>query len=141
MGSAADVDKPRRPGSGFELERPREEGSHLSTGDGVPRTVTRRTGPATCGNTQISKAIHERCPPHGGIHICETRRTRRGRIRTIEDPHQPHRHHPPLQRFPGTEPAWRALGTLEDTVTGERLDGFEVTARLCRVRKPTWSNS
>ena len=136
MRVAADVDKPGRFCSGFELERPREERSHLSTRHGLVRAVPQRTGRTPRSNTQIRQTLHKRRPPHRSIHIRETRRTHRSGILTVEDPHQPHRHDPTQQRLPRTEPPRITLRTVKDAISRQRTDCLGVNTGLRCVREP-----
>ena len=140
MGVAINVDKPRRLGNGCESERSGKERSHLSTGNSLSRAVTQRTRLTTRSNTEDSETLHKRSPPHTGIHIRETRRTCRGRILTVENPNQPNRHHPTLQRLPRTEPPRRTPSALEHTVSRQRIDSIEMNPSLRRVREPARRN-
>ena len=134
VGVALDVDEPGRR-AGVEIESAGEEGCHLSAGDGIVGAVASRCGITTRRDPQHRETLHVRRPPPIGIDIGETGGGR-NRVLAVEDPDQPHCHHPTLQRSAGAELPRSAVRTLQNPRRRQPFDPRPVRTRLIQIREP-----
>ena len=115
------VDEARRIGL-FKIERPREERRHLGADDVSFGTEPGRFDAAPIRHPQLEEPIDERRPPQLSIHIHKARDAGCFGVCAVEDPDQPHRHLPALQRLLGTDQSLSALHADQHALTGQRLE-------------------
>ena len=139
VGAALGVGKPER-GGRLETERSGEEGCHLCPSHGLVRAVTKGGGVTTGRDSQHGEAFHIGRPPLINVHIGETVSRRIG-IPTVENPYQPHRHHPTHQRISRTELPRSAQRALQHTHPSQTLDTRPMRTRLIEIRQPALGSS
>ena len=109
-------------GSGREIEGPLEEGSHLGAGDVPVGTEPGRLCATPDRHFQREEPIDERRPPEFGVHVDETRGVDGVRVGTVEDPDQPHRHLPALERLVGADQPFAALHADQHAAVSQSLE-------------------
>ena len=112
-----------------------EEGGHLGSGDGVVGAVAEGAGLASGGYVAVGEFLGVGRPPLGGVHIGEPGGGGGGDL-AAEDPDEPHRHDPPLDRVVGAEQAVPAFGVVEHAHLGEGVDGRLVGAARTHIGEP-----
>ena len=139
MSVACYINKPRRR-TRSKLKRLFQERGHLPTGNRSMRTVPGRVGRASHCHSQHCQPFHIRRPPLVGININKPGSSRQDRIHPVQHPHQPHRHHPTLQRIVRTELARFALGPVQNPQPLQPLHTRLMRPRLMNIREPTISH-
>ena len=105
----------------LQLESSNQKRSHLLASNRIRRTKNSQLDRTAQGYPQIGQTLYIRQPPLPRIHIQKPRRPRRSGFRIIHSPHQPHSHHPTLDRSPRTELPRTTLGPLQNAPLPKRL--------------------
>ena len=119
-----------------KTETTHQERRHLGPSNSIRRTEPQRPGSATRSDTQLGETFHMRRPPLARVHIRERRRLPCHRIIAVDQPNQPHRHHPPPDRVNGAEHPRSALRPRQHTPSRQSLHRTPMRPSLINIRKP-----